>query len=257
MPAPETVAVIAIFVVASLTRATFGFGEALVAMPLLSFVVPLQTATPLVALHAMVMSLVVVVQDWRHIHVRSVSRLLIATIAGAPLGLWWLTSIDDRAVKLFLAVLIIVFSTFALIQSRLQPQVATSEQPIDRDRGAYAFGFLSGLLGSAYNTYGPPLVMYATLRGWNPLQFRATLQGYFFAVGLIILPLHASAGLWTAEVWRYFLCAAPALVVTMPLGRALNRRFSGAVFLKAVHVGLLLIAASLIVHLLMDQGGAS
>ena len=42
------------------------------------------------------------------------------------------------------------------------------------------FGFFAGILGGAYNTNGPPVVIYGSLRKWSPATFRATLQGYFF-----------------------------------------------------------------------------
>ncbi|REJ91602.1 MAG: sulfite exporter TauE/SafE family protein, partial [Planctomycetota bacterium] len=195
---PEYLFVVAVFFVASLTRATFGFGEALIAMPLLAFVMPITTvATPLVALNATAMALVIVVQDWRHIHLGSAWRLLAATLVGAPIGLWWLTSISEFSVKLLLAILIVSFSTFSLaraywLQRHPPPPASSSEEPADKDWLAWVFGFFAGLIGSVYLTFGPPLVIYGAIRGWKPQQFRATLQGYFLIAGLCVLPMHAS-----------------------------------------------------------------
>jgi len=44
-----TVQVLAVLFVATLIRSAFGFGEALIAVPLLAFLMPVEVATPLAA----------------------------------------------------------------------------------------------------------------------------------------------------------------------------------------------------------------
>ena len=46
---PEIGYVVAVLFLGSLVRSTFGFGDALVAMPLLTLLIPIRVATPLVA----------------------------------------------------------------------------------------------------------------------------------------------------------------------------------------------------------------
>lgn len=262
MPPPEILFVAGVFFIASLTRATFGFGEALIAMPLLAFVMPMkEVATPLVAINASVMALVVVLQDWRHIHFGSARRLLAATLVGAPFGLWWLSSISDFTVKLLLAILIVSFSTFSLARSywrarRIEPDVSSTTEPDppdEKDWLAYVFGFFAGLIGSVYLTFGPPLVIYGAIRSWKPQQFRATLQGYFLVAGLCVLVMHAATGLWTRQVFEYVLWTVPVLAVTLPIGSWLNRSIPAARFLNLVYVGLLFIALSLILRLVFAE----
>ena len=48
---------------------------------------------------------------------------------------------------------------------------------------SYVFGFVAGILGGAYNTNGPPAVIYGALRDWSPESYRATLQEYFISDG--------------------------------------------------------------------------
>lgn len=242
-PPVETALIMLIAFAAALLRCTFGFGDALIAMPLLVFLMPVTEATPLVALTSITLSSVITLQDWEHVQFASAKRLLAAAAVGIPLGLFWLLGTDDRAVKGLLAAMILAFSTYSL----LWPGRAV----LQTDRSAIGFGFLSGLLGASYNTYGPPLVVYGTLRGWNPQQFRATLSGFFLTVGLLILPVHATAGLWSASVFRNYLWCLPVVAIALPVGTRLNRRLSSERFLPMVHVGLLLIAASLIVHLII------
>jgi len=113
-----------------------------------------------------------------------------------------------------------------------------------------ACGFLSGILGGAYGMNGPPLVVYGSLRGWSPQQFRATLQGYFLPVSIVGLIGYGLIGLWDAAITQYFLWSLPGVGVATMLGGAINQRMGSHVFTRFVHAGLLLIGVVLIVQAL-------
>src|SRR4029077_19948098 len=95
--------VLAAIFVATLIRSAFGFGEALVAVPLLAMLIPVEEAVPLATLVSITVAGIVVVQDWHKIHVRSAGWLVVSTFFGIPLGLWWLTAISESVVKAILA----------------------------------------------------------------------------------------------------------------------------------------------------------
>src|SRR5580698_1040397 len=87
-----TLQILLIIFVATLIRSAFGFGEALVAVPLLAFFIPLNVAAPLAVLVSITIAAIVVVQDWRHIHLFSTGWLVLPTLFGIPLGVLLLTS---------------------------------------------------------------------------------------------------------------------------------------------------------------------
>jgi uncharacterized membrane protein YfcA len=58
-----TVPILAILFVATLIRSAFGFGEALVAVPLLALLLPVEVAPPLAVLLSISVAAVVFVQD--------------------------------------------------------------------------------------------------------------------------------------------------------------------------------------------------
>ena len=101
--------------IATLIRSAFGFGEALVAVPLLAFFIPLEVAAPLAVLVSITIASIVVVQDWKNIHLRSAGWLVFFTLLGIPLGLLLLTSVHQRVVKAVLGVIIVAFSVYSLI----------------------------------------------------------------------------------------------------------------------------------------------
>ena len=232
--------VLAVIFLATLIRSAFGFGEALIAVPLLALLLPVEEAVPLATLVSITVAGVVVVQDWHHIHVRSAGWLVISTLFGIPLGLWLLAAIAEAVVKAILALVIIGFSLHCLL--------TRTKHELKNDRLAWLFGFCAGVLGGAYGMNGPPLVIYGSLRHWSPAHFRATLQGYFLPASLVGMCGYWLAGLWTTAVTRNYLWSLPLALVAILLGRAINQRLKGRAFLRYVHIGLLFVGTALLIQ---------
>jgi uncharacterized membrane protein YfcA len=95
----SVVAVVVVMFLATLIRSAFGFGEALIAVPLLALLIPVEEAVPLATLTSITVAGVIVVQDWHRIHVHSAGWLVVSTLFGIPLGLWLLTAIAETVVK--------------------------------------------------------------------------------------------------------------------------------------------------------------
>jgi uncharacterized protein len=235
-----TLQVLSVLFLATFIRSALGFGEALVAVPLLALTLPVQVAAPLAVLVSITVAVVVLIQDWRNVHLRSAGWLVLSTLFGIPLGLLLLKTVPETIVKSILGAVIIAFAIYSLAGRKPQ---------LHSDRLAPLFGFVAGILGGAYGMNGPPLVVYGVLRRWQPAQFRATLQGYFLIASIIGMAGYAITGLWTRIVTSYFLLSLPLALIAIFLGHAVHRRLSSARFLIAVNVGLALIGA-----LLLKQG---
>jgi len=226
--------------VASVIRSAVGFGEALVAVPLLALLMPVEVAAPVAVLASITIALVTVLQDWRHIHLRSATWLVLSTLAGIPIGLWVLKTVPEGIVRAILGAVIIAFGIYFLAGRRVSG--------LEHDRYSWLFGFTAGILGGAYGMNGPPLAVYGSLRGWSPRHFRATLQGYFLPASLIGMCGYGLAGLWTATVNRFYLWSLPAVLIAVFLGRIINHRLKPQRFLSVVHAGLIVIGAILLVQ---------
>lgn len=240
---PLPLYILLVIFVATLMRSTFGFGEALVSVPLLALRVPLPIAVPLAVLYSITVAAMVVIQDHHHIEVRSAKWLILASLPGIPLGLWLLARADPRLVKALLAALLLCFSTYSLLGH-------TPHLRNDRRRWLLLAGFISGLFGGAYGMNGPPLAIYGSLRRWPAQQFRATLQAYFLPASLVGLFGYWSTGLLTASIGRNYLLCLPGAILAIFLGRSLNRRLKGKAFLRYIHIALILIALTLVYELL-------
>lgn len=228
--------------VATLVRSAFGFGEALVAVPLLAFYIPLRVAAPLAVLVSITIAAVVVAQDWQKIHLRSSGWLVLATLPGIPVGLWLLTRGHQSMVKAVLAVIVMIFCGYSLI--------GRAPLKLDRDSRGWLIlcGFCAGALGGAYGMNGPPLVIYGSMRGWSAQHFRATLQAYFLPASALGMAGYWMAGLWVPAVTRYYLLSLPVTLAAVFLGRIVNRRLHGEAFMKYVYAGLGCIGVLLLIQ---------
>jgi uncharacterized protein len=230
----------AVLFLATLIRSAFGFGEALVAVPLLALLMPVEVAAPVAVLVSITVAFIVVAQDWRNVHFRSAGWLVLSTMAGIPLGLLLLRSVPEAVVKGILGAVIIAFSAQSLLRGHYRE--------LKTDKFAWLFGFSAGVLGGAYGMNGPPLVIYGSLRRWSPRHFRATLQGYFLPASLAGLWGYRLAGLWTPAVNRFYLLSLPVVLLATFLGRVINRRLDSHRFLLYVHGGLIAVGILLLLQ---------
>lgn len=237
-----TIYVCSVIFVATLIRSTFGFGESLVAVPLLALRIPVEVAVPLSVLVSITVAGVVVVQDWKKIHVGSAGWLIFYTLLGIPAGLLLLTSGNEQLVKACLGVIIVAFSIFSLLGGKI------AELKTDNRRWLFGCGLLAGILGGAYGLNGPPLVMYGAMRRWSAQHFRATLQGYFLPASLIGMVGYWLEGLWVSDVTRFYFLSLPLVIPAIFLGRAINHRLKGDKFLKAVYFALVCTGVLLLVQ---------
>ncbi|MFA5506854.1 MAG: sulfite exporter TauE/SafE family protein, partial [Vulcanimicrobiota bacterium] len=233
--------ILVVIFLATFIRSALGFGEALVAVPLLALLIPIETAAPLAVLVSITVAALILGQDWREVQMAGVSRLVLSTLPGIPVGLWLLIRVDEVVVKTILALVILLFSAYVL--------AGRAKLRLKGDRWAGAFGFMAGILGGAYGMNGPPLVLYGTFRDWSPEQFRATLQGYFLPASILGMIGYYLSGLWTREVTNLFLLTLPAVLIATLLGRSVTRRLPRERFVRWVHSALILIGL-----LLLGQG---
>ncbi|MBE3112171.1 MAG: sulfite exporter TauE/SafE family protein [Acidobacteria bacterium] len=237
-------AVAGIIFVAAFVRSALGFGDAVIAMPLLAMVIGLKTATPLVAFMGPTISIIILARSWRGGDMTSAARLIVASLLGIPLGIYGLARLPEEPLKIALGILILLYGVFGLARPGARIRNEKAWLP-------WLVGWTAGVLGGAYNTNGPPVVAYGMLRGWPPERFRATLQGYFLPTGLAILAGHGIAGMWTGEVFRFYLYSLPAIVIGVVLGGLVNRKLTHELFAKLVYGFLAAMGAMLLVRTLL------
>ncbi len=232
-----------IIFLAAFVRSSLGFGDAVLAMPLLTLVIDLKTAAPLVAMLAPLISILILAGHWKKGDMKTAFRIAAASLLGIPVGIYGLARLPEAPLKLVLGTVILLYGLFGL----LKPSVRIKDE---RPGLTLIIGFGSGILGGAFNTNGPPVVAYGMLKGWGPEKFRATLQGFFLPVGLFILAGHGVAGLWTREVLRLWIYSLPGLFLGFTAGGWINKRIARGQFNRIVYIVLTIMGGMVIARAL-------
>ena len=237
--------ILLVIFIATVFRSAFGFGESLIAVPLLAIWLPLQVAVPLSVLVSVSVAGVVVIQDWKKIHLKSAGGLILFTLIGIPFGVWMLVYLDERIVKAVLGLIILLFSVYLILGKQLR---ALAEDSLP---WLFGCGFFAGILGGAYGLNGPPLIIYGAKRRWSAQHFRATLQGYFLIASLVGIGGYWISGMLTGPVMWYFLYSIPVVLPAVFIGRFINQRLQGDNFFKYVYyilcgIGLFLLIKSIL-----------
>ncbi len=210
-------------------------------MPILTLMLGLPTAAPLVALTALTVYVINVARFRRAINSGEVMRLGLASALGVPLGIWILSNVDETLVKQVLGLVLLVFGLYSLARP------ATTWRP--SPKWSYPAGFVAGCLGGAYNTPGPPAIVYGTLRQWPRDEFRAVLQTLFLVNGLLVVTSHLLAGHLTARVFNFYLYAAPALALGILAASRVDKRVNRSLFRLLVIGMILALGLSLVLGL--------
>ncbi|NOH13815.1 MAG: sulfite exporter TauE/SafE family protein [Chloroflexi bacterium] len=226
---------------AAFTQSVSGFGLAMVSMPLLlSMSIGLQIATPYVALMSVIPEIILLSYYRKSLKIGAVWRLIVASLFGIGIGVLSLDYLDENIALLILGTVILLYSAYALLQFRLPT--------LESSGWAYLAGITAGFLGGAFNTTGPPIIMYGHSRGWQPAEFKGNLQAYFIINTVFIAIMHGIRGNYTQEIWQYYLYAGlPAIAIGLVAGIALDRFIQPELFRKIVLVALALIGTSLII----------
>jgi|TARA_B100000809_G_scaffold229253_1_gene242777 uncharacterized membrane protein YfcA len=234
---PKVLGVIALAV---LVRSTLGFGDALVAMPLLVLAgSETRPATALVAAVSLMTAAAIFAIDGRRTRLAPGAWVLaLYAVPGLVLGLWFL---ESASVPLLIGILggtVAVIGLLGLLADPTTWRITDHLAPL--------FGVVAGCLGGAFNVHGPPLVVYGTARGWSPEVFRSTCQAYFLAVGVLLVAGHGLAGRYSPELLVQLVACLPVVAGAGWLGGHLNRRLPLESFRKAVYGILVLLGLLLL-----------
>lgn len=246
---PDLIILLTAAGLAGFAHSSAGFGAALVAMPILTLLFDVNTAASIVALQGLITSSTVLIQNWRGLDFKEATRLILASLVGIPVGFYVSKTVDEALVTSFLGVVLIAYAVYTLVVNWRAAKEDMEERPVSNWQGAGALtaGFLAGILGGAYNTNGPPLIVYGAIKKWPPARFKSILQSLFLSNGLVVIAVRAAGGSFTAEVWKNYFYSIPMLLVGLLLGTRLSKRWAPAQFRQLIVMLILVLGVLLLV----------
>jgi len=193
-----------------------GFGGALFSMPLLLLFADPKWAAPVVVL-CYTINRVPALFVLRKNLMWDYSILLIAAATpGAFIGTYFLKSLETVIIMKVLGTLLFLYSVYKLSAPTVKLQFSLF--------WAIPAGFLSGILGGAFGTDGPPVIVYAALKPWTKEQVIGMLHSFFLFANLLIIGSYGYYGLLNAPVLTFAAISAPFAVAGFFLGLKINRR---------------------------------
>ena len=230
----------AIVAAASFVQGLAGFGIGLVALAFLPFVISPLDAIVLTTLYATLFCAVIFVPLRRDFVSSGVDALLVGSVLGTPLGVWVLASVSATALaRLIGSVLVLIV---ALEWSGLSPRRLPGRA------WGLGVGVLSGVVGGAVGTPGPPAIVYMAAQGWSARTIKANLQAFLVVNQLVILAGYWWAGLLTGEVWRLAAVFALPAIAGLLSGMRLFDRVDGARFRRVIFAILLVSGVALLLR---------
>jgi uncharacterized protein len=223
---------------AFLTFGLTGFGSGLIGMALLVPVLGLATAAPTFALISICGECLMFLRYREHIQLQSVWRLATASLIAIPIGILIIPHLNEHLVLIILGIVVAGYGIYSLFM----PHLPT----ITNRRWGFAFGFVSGLLTGAYNSGGPPLVIYGNLTRWGREEFKSNLPGMFMLNSVVVITSHFLAGHYTQPVLENVIIGLPAMLIGLFVGWALDKRVNPETFRKMVLFLLVVIGVRLI-----------
>ena len=217
--------------VAAATQAISGFGFSLIAVPLVALLAGPKAAVVGTAIIGPVLTWGIMLRERGNVRWATVVVVALAAFAGMPIGLYILSTIDDRGLLVMIG-LVVLLIAIALWRGLSVPS----------ERGTQvAAGALSGALATSTGTNGPPLVIAFHAADMSPGEFRGTLSASFAVQGLVALGGFWLTGHLTVDAGRVAAAALPGLALGWLVGERVFARIPADRFRNVV---LLMLAAS-------------
>lgn len=212
-----------------------GFGGALVAVPMLVQVMPLQDAVPFVLLMDLVCTPIVGLGNHRRVAWPELRRLVPFMLVGVGVGATLLASHRSGWLMVALGLFVLVMALRGLLQGR------TPQAPLGTRLAAPA-GLVGGVSGALFGIGGPIYTMYLVRRLPDTEAFRATISMVILVSGVVRLAAFAATGLMgSGGLWKTAALALPCCLAGLWVGTRLRSRVPGDSLRRLIY--LLLVAS--------------
>ena len=217
-----------------------GFAFGLVSLTFWVWVVPPESAGPLVVACSLLGQLLNGRTTFRGFRARAAWPFILGGMAGVPVGALLLPLISPAAFKLGLGLLLAVWCPVMLLADRL-PAIPRGGRAADALAG-WAGGVMGGIAGLS----GPVPTLWVTLRRWDKDAQRSVFQAYHTAMHALALTAFVVRGLVGAEELRLFALAAPCMLLPILAGTRLYARLSDR-FYRRIVLGLLALSGLVLI----------
>jgi uncharacterized membrane protein YfcA len=216
-----------------------GFGNQIVALPLLALLVGLDAGKCTLVVLGTVMYTILTAR-W-HARVNRRELLVVVVLAGIGLmiGMYVFEMLNPRVAKLSLGVFVLVMGMQGLLRPSLLKLVP--------DPVAKLLVVAVGVIHGAFTTGGPLLVIYAQRAIPHKSEFRSTLGVMWLVLNAGLMTGWTVTHSWSPRTPTLCLVGLPFLMAGLSIGEYLHHKLDGPAFRATVNVVLILNGVVLIV----------
>ncbi|RIK45588.1 MAG: hypothetical protein DCC58_05940 [Chloroflexi bacterium] len=233
----------AIAFLAFAVRGFTGFGSALVMTPLLALVFEPRLAVVATALLGLVVGAGIARQARADVDWAVLRRVALVLAPSIVVGAALLASVEQGFLRRVLGLVVVGFGLRMLLQLRAGARFRRRWSP----RVGYVAGVLSGLLGGAFGTGGPPLVVYLENQLETRGQLRATLLMSLLVLDVIRVVSYVAGGLIERDALVTSLAMLPGAILGAVAGSRMHLRVGERLFRLSLGLFLLLAGSLLVI----------
>lgn len=220
-----------------------GFGCMILALPIVSALIGMKTAVPLLVILSTLFDLALVWKDRKEIRIKEAGKIILITSITMPLGFLALRYCSERLLCVLLGAFMILIAVCGLAQSTgVWDRKKTKKQNLH-----VLYLPLAGLVQGAFGGSGPFIIVYAKDVLTDKTAFRGTMAAVWVVLNLINLAQYQAAGMLTPDLLRYVIWMIPFLVIGFISGILVHKRISEARFQQFIYCILLIAGVAMAV----------
>jgi uncharacterized membrane protein YfcA len=225
-------------ILTGISKSGFAGGAGVIAVPLLSLVIPVPIAAALMLPLLIVMDAKSLSYYWRSVRWQELKFILPAALIGITAGGFLLGELPSNLLQILLGVFCIVFSLW----KKLIPLLG--RLPC----AGLIWGAVSGLTSTLLHSGGPPINIYLATRQLPKRTWLATAAVFFAMMNLIKIVPYGLTGQWQFDLLIIDIILLPISLIGVWLGYLLQLKINETLFISVCKRLLFLSGLALLIN---------
>lgn len=203
-----------------ISKSGFAGGAGVVAVPLLSLVMPVQQAAAIMLPLLLIMDAKTVRLYWHSINLQKIKSIILAAFVGIALAGSAMGSLSSLTLQWILAIFCIVFASW----QQLTPLLGKLPG------AAYIWGTLSGISSTLLHAGGPPISIYFLSKNISKKVWLAQAAIFFAMMNVVKLIPYSLNQVWQLDFLILDLILLPVAIIGVYLGYKIQTHLSETTF---------------------------
>lgn len=213
-------------ILTGISKSGFAGGAGVVAVPLLSLVIPVQQAVALMLPLLLIMDARTVGLYRKSVNLSDIKSISLAALCGIALAGTLMQTLSAVSLQIILAVFCILFAFW----HNIIPLIGKLPG------AAYVWGCVSGISSTLLHAGGPPINIYFIAKQIPKAQWLAQAAVFFAFMNVIKLVPYTLSGLWSQSSLLYDLLLLPVALLGVQAGYKIQKHLSEKQFMTVCRV---------------------